>query len=303
VPEKKYVITTRFGAGERLDVFLSRQIMEFTRSQFQRFIDKELVLVNGSFKKPSYKLRPGDRVELDVEIPPPEDIQPEDLPLQILFADEHIAVIDKKAGMIVHPGAGARHGTLASALLFKFPETRNVGSPERPGLVHRLDKETSGVMVVARSPQAYFDLKSQFKNREVKKIYWGLAWGKMPQPEGTMDWPIGRHVKYGQRMSIKTKTPRVAETRYRVLRELREASLLEIHPLTGRTHQIRVHLSTAGHPLVGDKRYGNRNDKRRVPRLFLHAHRLGFRHPDTGAWLEFNSPLPDDLASILKSFE
>jgi 23S rRNA pseudouridine1911/1915/1917 synthase len=300
VPKTGFLIASKFGAGERLDVFLSRQIQAFTRSQFQRFIDKERVWVNGTFKKPSYKLRVGDRVEADVDVPQPEEIQAENIPLNILYADPHIIVIDKAAGMIVHPGAGARHGTLANALLFHFPEIRNIGAVERPGIVHRLDKETSGVMVAARSQQAYFELKNQFKNREVKKVYLGLAWGKMPGPEGTMDWPIGRHVKHGLRMSIKTRSPRVAETRYKVLREFEDSSLLEIHPLTGRTHQIRVHLSAAGHPLVGDGRYGNRKSKPRYSRLFLHAHRLGFRHPETGAWLEFCSPLPEGLSSLLK---
>lgn len=301
MPKTGFLIASKFGAGERLDVFLSRQIQAFTRSQFQRFIDKERVWVNGSFKKPSYKLRVGDRVEADVDVPQPEEIQAENIPLNILYADPHIIVIDKAAGMIVHPGAGAGRGTLANALLFHFPEIRNIGAAERPGIVHRLDKETSGVMVAARSQQAYFELKNQFKNREVKKVYLGLAWGKMPGPDGTMDWPIGRHVKHGQRMSIKTRSPRVAETRYKVLREFKDSSLLEIHPLTGRTHQIRVHLSAAGHPLVGDGRYGDRKSKPRYPRLFLHAHRLGFRHPETGAWVEFCSPLPDGLSSLLKS--
>jgi 23S rRNA pseudouridine1911/1915/1917 synthase len=303
VPKIDFHITPAFGKGERLDVFLSRQIRAYTRAQFQRFIDKERVRVNGALKKPSYKLRERDWIEADVEIPEPEEMRAENIPLRILYADKHIVVIDKASGMIVHPGVGASHGTLAHALLFHFPEIRSIGPEERPGIVHRLDKETSGVMVIARSQQAYFDLKAQFKKREVKKVYLGLAWGKMPEPDGTMDWPIGRHFKHGQRMSIKTRSPRVAETRYRVLREFKDSSLLEIHPLTGRTHQIRVHLSASGHPLIGDGRYGSRKSRRGSSRLFLHAHRLGFRHPDTAAWIEFCSPLPDDLDSLLKSIE
>ncbi len=259
--------------------------------------------MNGGLKKPSYRLRKGDWVEADVEMPPVEEIKPENIPLRILYADEHIIVIDKAAGMVIHPGTGTSHGTLAHALLFHFPEVGTIGPQDRPGVVHRLDKDTSGVMVAARSQSAYSDLKSQFKKREVKKIYLGLAWGKMPASEGVMDWPIGRHVKHGQRMSVKTKTPRVAETRYKVLREFKDSTLLEVHPVTGRTHQIRVHLAAAGHPLMGDGRYGSRRSKHGSPRLFLHAYRLGFRHPGTGAWNEFCAPLPDDLGLLLKSLE
>jgi 23S rRNA pseudouridine1911/1915/1917 synthase len=263
------------------------------------------VRVDGALKKSSYKLKAGERVEIEIEAPAaPAGLLPETIPLNILFADPDIVVLDKPSGLVVHPGAGVRDGTLVNALLHHFPGIRGLSEDERPGIVHRLDKETSGVMVVALSRRAADELKRQFKDRDVKKVYLALAWGRMPTASGRYDRPIGRHPKHGQRMSVRTKTPRTALTEYQVLREYRDLSLLEIKPYTGRTHQIRVHLSAAGHPLAGDGRYGpGRNPHRRFPRLFLHAHRLSFRHPVTGAPLEFTSPLPPDLEAILASLE
>jgi 23S rRNA pseudouridine1911/1915/1917 synthase len=304
VPDREIVVSDESGAGERLDQHLARIIREFTRSQFQRFIDRGEVRVNGERKKPSYKLRAGDRIDIRVEIPEPRKLVPENIPLKVIHADDDVIVIDKSAGMVVHPGAGARSGTLANALLHSFPGVQWIGDADRPGIVHRLDKETSGVMVVARSLRAYLDLKRQFKAREVKKVYIGLVQGHMPLPEGRFDWPIGRHIKHGERMSIKSRRPRAAITFYRKLKEFKEMSLLEIRPLTGRTHQIRVHFSAAGHPLAGDRRYGaGRGPRRKFPRLFLHAHKLSFTHPATGKWVEFVSPLPADLAAILEGAE
>jgi 23S rRNA pseudouridine1911/1915/1917 synthase len=304
VPKREFEITPESGANERLDVYLSRQIQDYTRSQCQRFIDKGQVAVNGEAKKSSYKLREGDRIEIEVEMPEAAEILPEDIPLKILFGDEDILVIDKPAGMIVHPGAGARKGTLVNALIYHFPDIRGLGDIDRPGIVHRLDKETSGVMVVARSLKAYDELRRQFKAREIKKIYLALVWGRLPKAEGRFDWPIGRHIKHGQRMSIKTRKPRSAVTEYRVQKEYKVFSLLEIRPVTGRTHQIRVHLSAAGHPLAGDRRYGSiPKSKYKFSRLFLHAHVLSFCHPVTGLRHDFTSPLPEELKGIMDSLD
>lgn len=304
MPNQEFLIATGSGAGERLDVYLARRLKDFTRSEFQRFIDLGRVAVNGAAKKSGYKLKDGDRVEVDVIVPEAAGTAAEDIPLRILYSDPDVIVLDKPAGMIVHPGAGARKGTLVNALLHHFPEIRGIGDDDRPGIVHRLDKETSGVMVVARSLAAYGELLRQFKAREIRKVYLALVRGRLSSTAGRFDWPIGRHVKHGQRMSIKTRKPRSAITDYRVLNVFKDFSLLEIRPITGRTHQIRVHLTAAGHPLAGDRRYGAcRQPKARFPRLFLHAHRLAFRHPVSGQPLEFLSPLPDDLASVLKSIE
>ena len=302
--DKKYFrITADYGAGVRLDVFLCRQIREFTRAQFQRFVDKQQVRVNGAFKKSSYALRAGDLVEAEVEMPPPEPMAPQLIPLDVLYADEHLAVINKPSGLLVHPGAGRRFGTLVNALLYHYPEVRGIGPEDRLGIVHRLDRETSGVIVTARSLLAYQDLKRQFKSREIKKVYTALLWGHFAEREGTIDWPIGRHPRHGQKFSIETRKPRVAITDYTVLKRYDDFDLVEVRPHTGRTHQIRVHMAAGGHPVAGDRVYGPRKPKRELPRLFLHARKIGFRHPETGKWLEIEAPLPPDLERFLASLE
>ena len=304
MPSSVFSVGPASGAGERVDVFLARRIPAFTRAQFQRFIDKGLVLVNGERKKPSLKLRSGDRVVADVEVPAPGPLEPEVIPLSVLYEDDEIAVLDKPSGMVVHPGSGIRTGTLVHALLHRYPEIRDVGEADRPGIVHRLDKETSGVIVVARTPAALVELKRQFKSREVKKVYLALVVGRPARAEGSLDWPIGRHRSHGARMSIVTEKPRTAITEYRILRELGAFTLLEVRPLTGRTHQIRVHLAAAGHPVAGDGRYGSRRTGgTRFARLFLHAHQLSFSHPSSGSRMTFTSPLPGGLQAVLGALE
>ena len=300
MPKKEFLATLSTGLNKRLDVFLSERINELTRSQIQKIIEEKRVKVNGITRKPSYKLKSGERVEIEYELVEPEKIQPENIPIEVLYSDDHIVVIDKPSGMVVHPGAGKRSHTLVNALIYHFPDLRKVGPEERPGIVHRLDKETSGLMVVARNLKAYTYLQQQFRKREVEKLYLGLVWGRMPEEKGKISWPIGRHIKHGERISVKTKKPRDAETHYSVQKEYKEFTLLEIKPITGRTHQIRVHLAAAGHPLVGDTRYGRLKTKRSLPRLFLHAFYLSFIHPQTKEKVEFSSPLPQDLKNFLE---
>ena len=299
MPKREFVVSAGSGPGRRLDIYLAERLEGLTRSRIRKLIDEGQVMVNGASKKAGHKLRENDLVEAEVGEEPSQELRPQDVPLTVLYADDQIVVIDKPCGLVVHPGAGNREGTLAGALLYRFPEISGLGPAERPGIVHRLDKETSGVMVVARSPEAYASLQKQFKDRDVRKVYLGLAWGRMPA-EGRIDRPIGRHIKHGQRMSVCTRKPRRAETFYKVLEEFKEMSLLEIRPVTGRTHQIRVHLASAGHPLAGDSRYGRRREQPKFPRLFLHAHRLSFIHPGTGERVEFTSELPSGLANILE---
>lgn len=299
MPKKEFLVTSLSGLNQRLDVFLSGKISELTRSQIQKLIASKRVKVNGETRKSNYTLKEGEKVEIEYAFTKPEEIQPENIPIDVIFCDKHILVINKNSGIVVHPGAGNRKHTLVNALLFHFPGIRDVGPEERCGIVHRLDKETSGLMVIARTMDAYTKLQEQFKRREVRKVYLGLVWGRMPEKEGKFTWAIGRHVKYGERISTRTKKPRDAVTLYSVQKEYGEFSLLEIKPLTGRTHQIRVHLAAAGHSLVGDTRYGYRKTRIRVPRLFLHASSLSFNHPETKETVEFSSPLPKDLQKFL----
>lgn len=303
MPKRQFLAEPSFGSNQRLDVFLAQRIQELTRSQIQRLIDTEKVLINGARSKPSYKLKKGDRIEVEYEIPEPEKIRPENIPLNIVFSDDEIIVIDKPSGMVVHPGVMNRRHTLVSALLYHFPDVAPIGPEERPGIVHRLDKGASGLMVIARTWDAYLNLRQQFKKREVDKLYLGLAWGRFTGNKGRINLAIGRHVKHGDRMSVKTNKPKDAETHYSVLKDYGEFSFLEIKPVTGRTHQIRVHLAASGHPLVGDTRYGRSKSKQGLPRLFLHAARLSFIHPKTGERIEFSSPLPDDLKKFLEEIE
>ena len=297
---REFLVAPEDGEDQRLDVYLSAKTCVVTRSQVQRFIDLGRVLVNGERKKSSFKLRAGDRIAFSFDLPDAtRGVGPQDIPLDIVYEDADIIVINKPSGLVVHPGAGISSGTLAHGLLFRYPELAGLGPDDRPGIVHRLDKETSGLMVVARNRAAYEALLRLFKKREVHKAYLGLAWGKLTKTEGEFTWAIGRHMKHGQRFSIKTRKPREALTAYTVREAFKEVTLLELRPVTGRTHQIRVHLAAAGHPLVGDNRYGHRRPKKEFPRLFLHAWKLSFPHPVTGRVMEFIAPLPEDLQKMI----
>ncbi len=285
--------------GIRLDVFLSQRIKKLTRSQLQKRIEQNQVKVSGIPRKSSFRLGEGDFVEFDFEFPEKEDILPENIPVKSLYDNGHVIVLEKPSGMVVHPGAGRRHETLVNALVYHFPGIREVGPEERPGIVHRLDKETSGLMVIALTAKAYSDLQRQFKQRLVEKVYLGLVWGEITKLEGTISWALGRHAKHGEKMSVKTKKPRSAQTHFKVLRKYSGFTLLEIKPVTGRTHQIRVHMAASGHPIVGDVRYGKKKSNIQCPRLFLHAHRLVFSHPESHKRMEFVSPIPEDLDMFL----
>jgi len=248
-------------------------------------------------------LKIGDTVEIDIHalVPPQDPILAENIPIKSLFEDESILVIEKPSGLVVHPGAGTSKHTLVNALLYFYPSLREVGEKERPGIVHRLDKETSGVMVVAKTHLAYEELQRQFKAREVEKLYIGLVWGKIPEKEGQITWAVGRHEKKRQKISIRTKKPKAAETHFTVKQEWSEFSLLEIKPLTGRTHQIRVHFAALGHPIIGDNRYGRKKTSPQISRLFLHAFQLAFKHPSSKERVEFSSPLPQELSKFLEN--
>jgi 23S rRNA pseudouridine1911/1915/1917 synthase len=291
--------------GERLDAFLARRCgHELSRSSAHRLIAEGQVTVNGAASKPSHRLRHGDDVV--VLLPPPQvmTLEAEAIPLRIVYQDEDVIVVDKPPGLTVHPAAGHPRGTLVNALLTICPELANIKGTLRPGIVHRLDKDTSGLLVVAKNEAAQASLTGQLKNREVHKVYLALVRGRMEPPQGVIDAPIGRHPRRRQRMAV-VEGGRAAQTRYRVRELLDDAgvaySLVEAEPLTGRTHQIRVHFASIGHPVVGDRLYGKASAL--VRRQFLHAWRLGFRLPASGCYQEFESPLPEDLAGALKALE
>ena len=298
LPKKTFLVRSP-DIDRRLDVFLSEKIKVLTRSQLQKLIEENWAKIGEKPRKSSYRLKEGDLISFEYEIPREESIFPENIPLNIIYEDVHIVVVDKPSGMVVHPGAGRKQKTLVNALLYHFPEIREIGPKDRPGIVHRLDKETSGVIVVAKSKRAYSELQKQFRQRKVGKRYLGLVWGNISRQEGSIKWALGRHGRHGGRMSIKTKKPRSAETLYKVLKRYDRFTLLDVNPITGRTHQIRVHLAASGHPLVGDGRYGHKRSKTRCPRLFLHAYKIIFDHPQTGEKVEYSSLLPEDLETFL----
>ncbi|MGB9835726.1 MAG: RluA family pseudouridine synthase [Candidatus Saccharicenans sp.] len=299
--EKKLIVEDE--AGQRLDVYLKDKIKGFSRAQWQKAIKEGRITVNRQVVKPSYNLRKGDLIEIRTEEEGEEsELVPEAVPYRVIFEDSQIIVVDKPAGVAVHPGAGLKRGTLVHGLLLNYPEIRMVGSPLRPGIVHRLDKDTSGLLVVARTNQAYLSLREQFEERSVSKTYLALALGRFREKKGTIDLPIGRHVHHREKISVKTRKPRLAVTHYQVLEEFRETTFLALKPVTGRTHQLRVHLSATGHPIAGDPKYGGLGEKgrKRWPRLFLHAWKLAFNHPLSGERMEFESPLPEELNKILE---
>lgn len=283
--------------GERLDVFLARLARDLSRSQARRLIDDGLVTVDGRQERPSHRLAAGARVV--ATLPPSEvaKLEAERIPLAIIYQDEDIVVVDKPAGLTVHPAPGHPSGTLVNALLTLVPELAASRDNIRPGIVHRLDKDTSGLLVVARNERARTDLTRQLKERQVRKTYLALVQG-VPQPaQGTIEAPIGRHPRNRKKMAV-VAGGREAETKYRVREAMDRFALLEVEPVTGRTHQIRVHLAAIGHPVVGDAVYGKRSPL--VERQFLHAWRLAFDLPSSGRIVEFESPLPADLRAVLE---
>ncbi len=283
----------------RLDQFLAKELPEYSRSRLQQLIRSGFVRLNKQTTRPRQIVRGGDKIHL-IE-PPLEKIEmrPEPIPLDVLFEDDDLIVINKPAGMTVHPGAGQREHTLVNALLSHCTSLSGIGGKERPGIVHRLDKETSGCLVVAKNDIAHRELSKQFAARTVEKIYLALVAGKLRKPAGVIEEKIGRHPVHRQRMRVTSLRGRTAKTEYRVIRSSDQASLVECRLHSGRTHQIRVHLHHLGHAVLGDKVYAPRFAKN-FPRQMLHAWKLGFRHPRSGEWRNFEAPLPDDFATALK---
>jgi len=293
--------------GVRLDAFLAAVLTGCSRSQIQRFIREGLVTADAGAVRPSTPVRTGQQFTIDLPAPLEATAAPEDIPLDIVFEDPDVVVIDKAAGMVVHPAAGHPSGTMVNALLHHVDDLSGVGGELRPGIVHRLDRGTSGLMVVAKNDAAHHELARQFHDREVEKEYIALVWGVV-QAGRRIDAPIGRDPNERQKMSTRARRARSAVTRVTRAEHLKGVSLLHVVIATGRTHQIRVHLDAIGHPIVGDRTYGGVHrhvpgDLRAVQRLerpFLHAARLAFTHPSDGRRLEFQSSLPADLQTVLQ---
>ena len=292
--------------GTRLDNFLTALLPEQSRSQLQRLIKDGRVTGPGGGLRPSTQVRAGQTFTIEIPPPEPASVEPEALPLRIVYEDDDVVVLDKPAGMVVHPAAGHRSGTLVNALLHHVKGLSGIGGEVRPGIVHRLDRGTSGLMVVAKHDAAHQELSRQFSDREVEKEYVALVWGVV-QAGRRIDAAIGRDTKDRQKMSTRARRARSAVTRVTWARHFKGVSLLKVAIATGRTHQIRVHLSAIGHPIVGDPTYGGVHrrvpgDLRAVMRLerpFLHAARLSFTHPTDGRRVDFDSPLPPDLESVV----
>lgn len=317
-------------AGLRLDLFLSRvtrppELEGLSRSTIQKRIASGGITLNGRKAKPGARLKTGDLVRIEEVTPGAAVLEPEPIPLDILYEDSDLIVVNKPPGMVVHPAAGRKSGTLVNALLHHCPDLPAIEGERRPGIVHRLDKDTSGVMVVAKGEKAFWELARQFKERRVRKEYLALVWGKVSGHGGVIERPVGRHRRDRKRMSSLYRLPRAREARteWRVEDAFQVGrpgsayswvTLLRVRPVTGRTHQVRVHLADEGFPVVGDRVYGRKRanvgkgdvalpELAGFPRQALHAEKISFAHPRTGAPLEFCAPLPSDMVSLLRALK
>jgi 23S rRNA pseudouridine1911/1915/1917 synthase len=285
-------------AGQRIDRVAAARMPDLSRSRVQRLIEDGLVTLNGQPVRASTSVRTGDRLEVVVPPPEPTELIPQEIPLPVVYEDADVVVVDKPAGLVVHPAPGHAQGTMVNALLARYPDLA-IGGSLRPGIVHRLDRFTSGLIVVARHDVAFQHLAAQTKARTMLKAYLVLVDGHMPEREGRIDAPIGRHPRERKRMAVVSKG-RPARTRYRVMEELGPYTLVEAQLETGRTHQIRVHLAYSGHPVLGDPQYGRQAGVLGLTRQFLHAYQLGFRLPSSDEFRLFEAPLPEDLATVLE---
>jgi 23S rRNA pseudouridine1911/1915/1917 synthase len=286
-----------------LDQWLAQAIPQLSRSQLQKLIRQGQVLVSGRPARPSAALQPGDVITVHLPAPEPTALQPETTPLDVVYEDDDLLVINKPAGMVVHPAQGHSSGTLVNALLARYPDLAGLmeddtGSADRPGIVHRLDRDTSGLMIVARTPAALRQLQQQFKSRTVEKIYLALVFGRPEAAEGIIDVPLGRDPRFRQKIAPRPDG-KPARTHYRIIEDFGAYSLLDIGLETGRTHQIRVHLAWLKCPVVGDTVYGRKKNALGLKRQFLHAWRLAFQHPRTGETIQLEAPLDPYLQAVL----
>ena len=311
MPQKTLIVTDSH-TGKRLDMFIQHHEAYSSRNRIQTLIKDGLALVNGKPEKPSYKVKSGDTVTLELPERKVREVLPENIPLHVVFEDDHMVVLNKPPGLVVHPAPGNYTGTLVNALLYHYgslPSSGKVTSEgagserERAGIVHRLDKDTSGVMVVARTEQALKALTAQFKNRIVQKKYIALVSGVIKKGSGTINAAIGRHVKERKKISVHTASPREAVSLFKVKERFKKATLVEVEIKTGRTHQIRVHMAHLGYPVLGDRVYGGARAAKlgslSIARQMLHAESLSLLHPVTGTPLTFIAPTPPDMVEVM----
>ena len=287
-------------AGKRLDLYLVHQNPALSRSHIHNLIAGGNVLVNGNSAKPGSRLKAGDAIIL-LEVQPKDPIPgPEPITLDIYYEDSELVVVNKPRGMVVHPAAGNYSGTLVNALLFHCRDLSGINGVLRPGIIHRLDKDTSGLLLVAKNDASHLNLSKQLQDRTIVRRYLALVHGVVKENQGVIEAPVGRHPHDRQRMAVTKTGGRPAVTHYDVIRRLEKVTLLRVRLETGRTHQIRVHMTYLGYPLVGDTKYAPSRNHFGLEGQFLHAQVLGFRHPSTGEYLEFSAPLPEQLAAFLE---
>ncbi len=307
-------------SGIRLDKFLADNIDEFSRSQLQKYIKNGNITVNGEIKPVKYCINLGDKIHIDIsdEIYDNDFVEPQDIPIDIIFEDDDIIVINKQAGMTVHPGTGNVDGTLANALAFYCAQLSDINGSIRPGIVHRLDQETSGIIIVTKTNYSHMKIAEQFSNRLVKKVYYGITWGSWKEKEGLIDQPIARK-RNDPTSFIVNITGKDAQTNFKVIKESQYFSYVNYFPKTGRTHQIRVHSTFYGNPIIGDTKYGGGLSRikgykpeisrkmellfKKVQRHILHAQRISFIHPRSGLEMNFESDLPNDIQNIINEIE
>jgi 23S rRNA pseudouridine1911/1915/1917 synthase len=293
---------TEFSAerdGERLDVFLARMDGTLSRSRIQKLIADGRVTVDGKIPKASQRLAVGATVAVELPEMEATDVVPEDIPLDILYEDEDVIVVNKARGMVVHPAAGVSHGTLVNALLAHCKDLSGINGALRPGIVHRLDKDTSGVMIAAKNDAAHRSLAEQIQEKTAKRVYWAILTGNIAEAEGVIHGAIGRNPKDRQKMAVVRENGKDATTKFRVLERFGAYTLVECRLMTGRTHQIRVHMAYIGHPVLGDPKYGAKKCPFSIEGQALHSKTLMFTHPRTGERMEFEAPLPEDMQMIL----
>ncbi|MBI3112045.1 MAG: RluA family pseudouridine synthase [Ignavibacteriales bacterium] len=316
--EKLRIVVPPKQSKERLDVYLTHQVENATRNKVQQAIEAGLVLVNGRRVKPSHAVAPGEVLDITLSRPPRTEAIPENIPLEIVYEDDQFLIVNKPAGMVTHPAYGNYTGTLVNALLHYCNALSNVNTPLRPGIVHRLDKETTGLMVVAKNDVAYQLIAKQFSKRTIDREYWAIVWGKFKERKGTIEASLGRSKRDRKKVTV-TVDGKHAVTEYEVLKEFEFLSLLRLKLRTGRTHQIRVHLAHIGHPVFGDPTYAGRSNTwgglegkkaqraanllKLISRQALHAKTIGFVHPTTKKEVKFDSELPDDMRSVLERLE